>query len=263
MIPNISYRKEIFNKLNVKIFKIGSEKNPDCQIILKTIEHDIKNDKCLLECRQLKRENDFQYKNDSPYFLKHLTRIQKCQKFCKIYMEKADDDLFEYIFENQELIKYDQTIQIDILLNISKAILEVHRQKKSHNDIKLDNFFYFKKNQTIKLGDFGFCYDQYMEDQNDIIEYFSEKNKELLAPEVYSAVKTIQDNQEFDKQQYDKRIILNVNNNIQNKKINKKYEENQKNTTTLQQIKYGFGQSIFQNSQNMFGVRPRKKNDNF
>lgn len=67
-----------------------------------------------------------------------------------------------------------------------QGIKILHENGISHNDIKIDNFFYFEEEDMVKLGDFGFASQCKVSEGSEIENIFGGKNEFVLSPEVMS-----------------------------------------------------------------------------
>ncbi|KRX06421.1 Protein kinase-like domain [Pseudocohnilembus persalinus] len=66
---------------------------------------------------------------------------------CYLFMEKADLDLLQYLNKNSQK-RIDFPFLTFALKQMISSINFVHKQGKSHGDLKLDNFFFFNESQN-------------------------------------------------------------------------------------------------------------------
>ncbi|KRX05552.1 Protein kinase-like domain [Pseudocohnilembus persalinus] len=173
-------QKIIYNENAIAIIDISETQ------IVKLSQHTIgKPDECKKNCYRLENENFYQLTSLEEHILPHAGQVQKNQQFlnfqgCYVVMEKASSDFFQFIKTSNLQLAELKTLAKQVCLSIKS----IHDKNIAHNDIKLDNFFYYEQNNSVKIGDFGYSSQSQLDNFTQIQNIFKNKNSCLLSPEL-------------------------------------------------------------------------------
>ncbi|MCF7800153.1 hypothetical protein K9M16_04100 [Candidatus Babeliales bacterium] len=144
-------------KLNYKIIKSWEEPYPDCD------KNKIRPKKfCVMQLENNKLafgkiDIDFKFINHEA---KILTYLKNCSCVPQLIYSNSSILITEYI-EGKLLIEITKTVsffqQIKIIIQIINSVIQIHKQKIIHSDIRLWNFI-LGKNNKLYLIDFEYAY---------------------------------------------------------------------------------------------------------